>query len=199
MFRGSFCGWEQPWVSPSNKQGVRLWVSTVPTPELCLLTQLLQSPSLHYEKRASVWPSSPEEFTSEMRGKFITLQLYFSVLCGKTGFDSTGIKTCFWSSHADQHRVVFDSLYDLDMIWNLNKRKTTWQYLWRRGSVVTDLHRIDLRFPIGLANHTGNYRKWYLSMYRDPVDLSICYIQIPAWRKCSRAQGWRIHLDEITC
>lgn len=62
----------------------------------------------------------------------------------------------------NQHRIVFDSLYDLDMIWNLNKRKTTWQYLWRRGSVVTGLHRIDLRFPIGLANHMGNYMEWYL-------------------------------------
>ena len=61
---------------------------------------------------------------------------------------------------ADQCRILSDSFYILNIIWNLNKGKKHDSSLWRRGSGAQAEKDFNFLVPIRLDNHLENWKKW---------------------------------------
>ena len=86
FFRGSLGGYGCPWASSSERARCEDVASVDPTPGLCLLIVLLQSPTVI---RTSFSPlPSLKAFTSEMMGELITLKPIYLILLWKTRLDS---------------------------------------------------------------------------------------------------------------
>lgn len=105
--------------------GVIIWTSSPPPRAASAYSALLKPHPQPWESSFSGPPPPRHLHQRRWMEKLIALRLTLSYF-GRRHLAVPGIKTFLWSSHADQHRIISDSFYILNIAWNLNKGEA-WQ------------------------------------------------------------------------